>query len=1576
MSVIQDTLGKQDPRELPSESGPRGVQDTSSPPPQVVQGGGGLDLTPPEPTVLGEEDAQAQLSQTQQDVSNMLGRGVGELTGAGDPNLTPVPVGNPLLDPSTYTNAFTREAQDRASVHHGVSGTVPTYTGGSVVLPEVPLPERPNLPPLQPALFRQDESSRSSSGTGQGGGVYYGPAFPGGNYYGPALPEEFGPYQQDILDRFSETEPVRPTRNAAQQGAAGIGGLLGLGRRAITGLFRGTQAAGEAVTGQDNPNRRGVRGFLKDVGDQVVGGMTPALLVNSQARKAFLEEFQREFNGLGSREQEAIRQLSPTNGAGKAGLSGPLSGDFGEYGTSWLGGAQYTLDGIGNQIRANIAANMKVHGTPIPLNPFRSQELIERERVLAAKYAREAWMGRDFSFLNPDSPISVFDKDAPLSWKSPIKAVAGVVLDSVTGPDIVDILGHARNIQRARKTLVGPRAAKPITRGGALVPSPNGAVVPSTPTPGGVLDLVEVNPRPYPKGLPSGQRGGDLARRASDTGGELDLIEVSPRLYPPGLPETGAISRTSTEGGGGLARQYIDIDPYPVPPRLPQIGLPPGPPQNLLPGVGTQRALPPSGGLDMTPLVSLPTDSPDLDAIRVLVDLPEGVGVVDVSPALPRPLRSDPEVLAYLVDDSAPGTGQVFDLNTGRLKTVEAPDLEVAKPQPEDIVTLDVEAEVLDFGVDDFPQDDLVQDILDQEPPRPLRGPQETPEGPSSLPKAQTPSPTPEAPQAQAEADVARRMDQVAQANRSFNDTFTQSVRNAPPEVLRNDIDLPNKVLAHAEAAGTVVTTNRGAVVRGDQVVQAAQRRLIDLRIKQDTIKARLGGGDVPPARRGIMQEQVKALQDAIDDVRTTITKRPLRKLQADSPVLTPDEVDQLIPPVTVAQATPTPSASVVVEELRAPRPQQDGLSLAFDLQAVDKGRLVHRFSYELESLARFMGHWSKLTSPTTQDLAKLHDQYGLYARYGPALDRDILDDAVKRGIRRIEQVKPNKALGVVGQSTIIRGTPAVMGSKFNSSVKKAADLGAIPGEVGASLIRGDVLEDATFRNLIQTWVGSDGRGAERRALNAVFAPGGYSPTPGQIQYLVDEFGPLSNKAQSKLPKRLRDILKEPPLPTPPSQGDTSLRGLIDAPPGTSITEALEDIPIPPELREADLDIKVRQLEVRAELQDARASLVEAETELQSVIRQRGELYQELAGLPEMEPRNVMDGTWDNQRLNDRVKPTVGQLDTVPPTNLEPSPNHLYVDVEVDTNWYMGSPFLGSFESPNQANRLGSMYPLRGATPPGFMVLTNEALVAESLAKGRVPENTPVTNLLVQPAVAQVYPDLQRVVDGNVFPNQAAAQALTSSLYQGVGGLDTPNGAQLQVLLGEVDLTQMPLGRVVNRLQDAWGKLYPDTPIGDELFAQVALGYRNYIAGVGDAVVYRVGPKTDVLLVPNPQSLRDEHIMLDLDLDDIEPSAAALARTYANESLLEDGSLVGEVLRKNDQHQYALEVEEELIQRVQSLTEEYTRLVNQDQTIRSAGEEVSEQVKQARRDRIETQQQDRIAQEFETINELDNPQCL
>lgn len=1553
-NLIRETADSNDTRELPSENGPRGVEPASPP-----ISSGGL-------TVPGEGTLQQGLAQAQSTTTSLLGDELSTPTGVGEADLTPVPVGNPLADPSTYSDAFTREAQDRASALQGIQGYVPTFAGQDYSLPELELPRQNALAPLQPDLFRKGGTNRGEK-LGPGTGVYYGPAFPG--EAGVPKPEEFqqfGPQIDTEIARLRE-RGLRTTTggNVAQQGARGIGGLLGLGRRAVTGLFRGANRAGEVALGEDNEQRGFLGRAIKDLSDVSIGGSL-AVLLNKDARRAFTSEFGQEFTNLGANEQETIRQLTPTNGAGNAGKSGPLSGDFGEYGTSWLGGVQYVLDGLGNQVRAEAATRKEIAALgDVDFTGLNRQQRraavtarIAQEGEIRRRNARAAWMGKDFSFLNPDSPITVFDKDAPKSWRTPFKVVGGIVLDTVTGPDPGDIIGAFRRPAGKAADALGAAAKNAPTSpttGGALVRRPQQGIVPAEP--GGVLDRINIEARPYPVGLPPSPRGGELARR--------------------------------TPGSSSLARDVIELDPYPVPKRLAQgRRLPAAPNQNLLPGTAPTRALPPGGGLDVTSLVTLPRTSPSLDAIRVVPDV-SGLGKVDRSPALPRPVRQSFEVIDFLEN---PGELPLLDLNTGRITKVVEPDTVTVRPTGSEV--LDLDADVARTPTD-FPQDELVAELVDGTPdarrvdaPAPELDPADSQvtrevndfpqdelvedalRGTSEAQQAPSPTRQVETPTEQVDELVARRVDDgvtrelddfpsdelIAQA---VQDEFTLQVRANRELAGVGDVDFPRKVLTHAEAAGTVVTTNKGALVRADEVAQAAQRKLQDVEFKQARVREL---GDDAAA---------DALQAAAQGVRDSVKARPLREVRPNqsrpsnvSPVLTPDEVDELVPPVTVRQVTPVRRANQAVQELRT----ADLLQQAFDLKAIERTNLVRRSSADLEALARFMNHWTSVEPPSWADLKVLHNRHGLYATNGPALNARALNRAVEDGVRRIQQVEPNELLGVVGQSTVVRATPQVMGNKFNRAAFNLQEqIGA--GTTG-KLVRGEPLTDSEFFKVIDTWTSSGGRSSERRNLNALFGPGGYRPTPNQVESLKARYGELPRAEFNKLPKKLRDLVNDP-VPAAARALEDATEKVVRV--GDELlpvrdAEAIRAGAIPPELRNASDELVVRQAQVRQQAVDVRQSIVELESDLSQVQRQQGELYQELVALPELEPRSVMDGTWEGGRLNEKVADTVAALDEPVVRKFD---DYAGPTTTLDgDDWFHGSAYAGGFDSP-AAFRPGAASPLRGATPPGFMVLSNDTRLAEALAKGRVPENVPVTDLVVSPAVDKVYPTPQVVLDGNLPLESSDLQNLTLALVEA-----TPQAQRQEVLdlLRSAKLDQAPLGRVITRLQDAWAKANPGAQIDDALFANLALGYKRYVGSVGDAVQLDLPGGRQVLLMPDPGVVGTNHIRTTV--DELSPSDLALHRTYADEVLAEPGTQVAQVLNTNNRHQYALESAEELSQEIAKQNRELGRVLTEDNRLKTQAQELADQVRETRRAQVEAEQTKRIQAEYDQIDERAKPNCL
>ena len=1743
MGLINETLENNDRRELPSETGPRGV-DTSGP----LDGPGGL-------KVRSEAELQQTVQGQESDIERLLNGEVGTPGDVPEPNLTPMPTGNPLMDPGTYSDAFTREAQDRASAVQGIQGYVPTYAGSTYDVPD----STPNIGGVgydRSAFLNRAEQAQTPA-----------PA-PVGMYTedGVLVPEEFEQYIPYINSELSAQRArglnTRPTRNVTEQSAQGVAGLLGLGTRAVRGLFKGADRAGELVGGEDDESRGFFGRLAKDAKDLALGSSPLAAMLNPEYRKAFVEGFGSEFQNLSARNQEAIRQLSPTNGAGNAGKDGPLSGDFGEYGTGLLGGLNYTLDGLGNQFRANIAARRE---TGVLFNPVFNQELKNRLSEAARRNARAAWMGKDFSFLNPDGPNSVFNKDAPRTWsKTPFKVVGGVFLDTVTGPDPFDIIAGLRRsaggaqdgVTRAARSVDAPTTP---TSSAIVLAQPN--AIKST--------RIELDARPYPPGLPAiglppGKQGGSLART---TDAASDLARRS-------------------QDSSALVRNVIELDPYPVPLRLPAIGLPPGRPIKALPGVPPLPSLPPGGGVDMRVLLRVPPNSPQLDAIRVIPDV-SSLGRVDPNPGMARPL-SPPE-LQDVLDSSVAGL-PTLDLNTGRVVQAPVPDPIVITPSPEDIFTPDdistqlddldiidvtpiespqratpqpqqapsptpevqtpsqivespsrgaqddlvysepggedffpgedmMDRRIQEMGLDDGPAptpdtaDDMVylepgsEDLMPDEgmmgldgdtvtpPPNStddmvytepgaedfapdegmmelMMGADDTPvpprarPGTTPVPDLAGPDATPVPPRAQPGATP-----RPPRAQPDVEDEFAKFARSNP-EALAKDIDGPQKAIQYGEASGVVVTTNNGALVRSDKVVAAAQKKLIDLRIKQQlALEASRDMGRSALAR-DIARARANALQEGINDLRTTITGRPLRKPSPN--ILSGDELDAIVPAVTVEQMTPVKRAAQVIQDLRT----KDLLSQAFDLKAVERNRIVRRTQRELEAMARFMNHWTSTTIPTWADLQMLHSKHGLYAVNGPALDERVLNDAVEKGLRRIEQVEPNELLDLPGQTVVVRSTPQIMGNTYNRAVLKAQDI--LGGESTGLLIRGEPLSDDAFRELVETWRKTGGRSDERRQLNAVMK--GYQPTPAQVAAIKDTYGVLTKKEQAKLPKGIRDILSGELPPTTQvvrDAGNSVERELLAGP---DMEELIAEA-MPTELRDANTEALAELSKAKQESLGIRQSLVEYESDLAQVQTLQAQLYQELSELPELEPRSIMDGTWENGRLNERAMGVVEALNNPPPRPAQamsspnaaigadgpeaafeaaanqlmdkhenfipiyelrdalnlprkefdavlyrlwredrievstlqemvlytdaqkaagipqniggslffiqlepaainkgastapiptptPTPSLPTVNVSLDGDWYTGTPF--GVDDPRNLP-LGSSSPLRGVLPPGFLVVSNDPRLAKSSALARVPDNTTVNpNVGLNPVVDKVYLTQENLIDGDALLSGTDYEEMLTSLTVSVSPSKTK---VLNKLLKDAKLEEVPLGRVMNRLQDSWGKLYPTKQVDDLLFGELAVGYQQYIQSKGGGMVLNIQPNRQVVLLSDPNTHLASQFARTTQ-DAVSPTQAALHRTYVDGVLGEPDSLLSSVLNTNNRNQHALEMAEELQGQVSKTNVELGKSLTNESRLRDQAEAISRRAREEAQAQLQVRQDKRLKMELDQIDERGSSRCL
>lgn len=1552
MNPIVENLDNTDTRELPTERGPRGVavSDVAQAPPLEAP----VPTSPPRvSTDLANQrlaDAEASAQRTMQSRPE-----VGEIP---DAQLTPISVGNPVLDPNTYSNAFTRELQDQVdAMSNQGGGNVPVYAGSTYFLPDTTPPANTLMGEFNVSDFAPPAPA-PAGGSGRKSGGFLSNAYE--HYTDPAYAER-AQLQQDGLS-------IDPTTNALQQAGSGIGGLFSLARRGITALVRGAGASGQALVGKPSKDASRAEKVVRGAGAVLTGGGGLALL-NPTSRRAFIDTVKNEFSGVGPREREALRQLSPTSGAGQAGKKGPLRGDFGEYGTNLLGGVQYVFDGFGNQARANIAARIEVSDNPLELAtnlifaPSWNKELGAATR----RNMQAAWNGKDFSFLNPDGPLGLvgdkfFNPNGTRAEKLasrvslPFRIAAGVALDTITGPDPTDIIGHLR-----RPAGKGAKAVKSVA--GA---APSSAIV--------------------------------------------------------------------------LQRPVVDVYPRPVTPRTPRPSLPSAPVQRALPGTPPRPALPPARGVNMSALFTPNPTPPLLEDVRVLTTLPN-VGTPDLTPNLPRPRRVlDDELGTALASVTA--DLPTLDLRTGRITPVVEPDLKNVAPSGIRDPWDDAPNTLDEVILDEFPEVPIVGDPWsDARAPR--RDPWEDPDlkvvpepGPRTFGELELDDIPEDVADAldtipkeyedmsleelfaevdriggkydDVPADQVASLDAARQARDIIResgwadladagtekisvlrtrgpigvvrdtpgtviqgnfpqrppadvvDIFTKQVRSATQDALE-DVDLSRKVLEHSTAAGTTLVTNQGALVRADEFLGAGARQIEDLANKAAI--ARSAGDEVVAAQH---EAVIKAIRGSTKD---NPVSPPTR-----TDVLTSAEVDELVPAVTIEQLTPVRRADQAVRELGS----TNLLDQAFDLKAVERSKLVNRRREDLQALAHWMGHWPEDVSLTWDALRKLNDKHGLYSVYGPSVNGFELDRARKNGVRRVQQVESNALLNVPSQSTVITSTPKVLKNQAHKAA--VAEQNLIGQENVLTLLKGQPLADDVVADLVKTWVNSPGKSSTRRNLNTVLGGGGYQYTPDQVAALKNTYGGLPKKDQAKLPKGLRDVLKEVLPPTPARVNPdtpTPLAELLE--PGVSAKE-LRATAVPSELRTASDTTLAAFVETRTRALDTRQAIVEVGSDLAMVEAEQARIYQELASLPELEPRSIMDGTWDTGRVNERVETVLEVLDT--PVNRRANDPPFtgavveYASVPKDDLFY-GSPFLGGVENP-RALPLGSSNPLRGAYPPGFAVVTNDPKLARALAQGRVPDNTVLGQLTVQPAIDKVYLSPTSVIlDGDSPLPPAEYQRLLSKLSEFIDPLDRD---VLRDILKKVpDLKDAPLGRIMERLQEGWAKLHPNKAPNDLLFAALGSGYREYVGRNGDALLMNLPGGRQVLLTPSPErALAEQFQRTGVDVTTMVPSDAALYRAYADEVLAEGGSTLSQVLGKNNRNQHAIELAQELTDEMGRLDNELDDLLDTESALRFESRALTEKEALEQAAQAELAQSKRIEDEFDDLlaNSDPNPGCL
>jgi hypothetical protein len=1153
------------------------------------------------------------------------------------------------------------------------------------------------------------------------------------------------------------------------------------------------------------------------IAGSTVGGLA---LLNSEGRAAWRKGFSEQMSGMTATEREGLAQLTPTSQTGRKG--------FGDYGSHALGAVNYGLDFVGNQIRANIAARQETgQWIATPWN---------RKQLSAAthKHHLQALKGKEYSFLNPDSQLSLYDKQEknPTWWKTTARTVGNVVLDTVTGgPDPIDLVIEGRRGLTRTSTKGATRALPPSPKGGAIVPT-NVVTVYPTPVKSKPLnpartlpappqnqkllpsryiidDPWEATPSPFaPPSSPTGKPRTTLALPGTvePLGPDLQAGAVGPSIADPWrTPITNPLGRPVLPKEGEQAFQRVS--PY-HPLRADQFtpeadpwggalsNTPPPTVVEAAPGIAqSPRLLPPStrGGstaIDYTvpdpwetptgllppmtwaakfaddkPLFDLNRAVPLTESIPVFLLPPaSGIGKLDTTPQLARPWTPDTVDVLPAPVARKPETWELYE-------------------------TSDVDGEVVD----------VVAEVVEDVDPWELDAP------PPSSPDAPAPdAPAPDSVEARIAALEKQALENEARIAKLTQlkdeleaDPFVAAVRAGGSPT---DPDLPQKVLSHAIDSGTLQPIKGGGLVSSPDVVRAAQYKLVDLRLKQSALREQAANTTGAALRKDQLLEEADQIQQVINDLRTAITGRPLRK--DFTAALSPEEVDDLLPVIPMDVLDPTPRTGPdFINKLRtAPVEQLPDIVLG------STAAPVSRTAEELSALALVLGHINEPRDLGWEELAKLNREHGLYSPRGAAIPRETVERAIATGVSRVEVAKATA--GTPRVTMVARNTPRVLTKQYTKAVTALGKdyRSAMPDDQAwAALTKLAPMSDESYLELMDTWVTSDGRGGLRRALNPVLSA--YPPTETMYAALTARYGALKPKERAKLPKGLRELLADP----------TKVRGVNDVEvhirldkTGDNLTqlENVTDTPIPVELAVTPdtQSYAARYSDSLRRAQDTREALVELEAQALTIEAQAGVARTDLQRAPAIEPRSLLEGTHENGTYQDTIvrlyEDTLDEPEGLFPQVLDdwsPSPNPA-PPVVYEGRWY------ASEELPSTVD------PSRGNIPPGWRLVSVEPDMAQLNASARVPANTIFAEVDAAPVVRKysINSELRVVSVDTVLPDRVRA-----NLAAAIGThLPNPTGARLGEALGQLD-TKLTVHDVLRLFENDHIRVSPNTPISE-----------------------------------------------------------------------------------------------------------------------------------------------------------------
>jgi len=420
-------------------------------------------------------------------------------------------------------------------------------------------------------------------------------------------------------------------------------------------------------------------------------------------------------------------------------------------------------------------------------------------------------------------------------------------------------------------------------------------------------------------------------------------------------------------------------------------GLPPSPPEaqgrRALPGTRPEVPALGPGGEPLPPLTGGAQAVPDYEVLftteeGIAVELPRDTLQTVDSFILSDPLRDiEPTFDASRTIFEVDLQDNLEQLRRDRLdQAFDRPSAERIEPQPE--ATPEPEA-----------------------PPEPAQEPESLPLFPERVveetPEGRTPEEMPsETPVRPEETPDQERRPELPEESM------------APPKAPEGPVRFTAEAqVQKAIDEGSLRTTPDGGFIDAVDDIKSAQYDLINNRLLQRQIES------VPEAERSpSMRRTLANLQEEFESLRERIAGRPLRPMEPEAAIPTPEvSLNDTLPVVKQGTLVPPKNPAALYQWSRNLPPEQS-------IYTPD-AELVDRTAKQLTDLARFFGHADiprgKVLS--AEQLESLRYTYGsIYNTVGPELDAAALKTLSIEGVGRVETKRPDPVRGQPQETKLV----------------------------------------------------------------------------------------------------------------------------------------------------------------------------------------------------------------------------------------------------------------------------------------------------------------------------------------------------------------------------------------------------------------------------------------------------------------------------------------------------------------------------------------------------------------------------